>query len=51
MAFEAGDNDAALGDEREAVRLFPYHADGYRALARIECALQQWQQCRADAAW
>lgn len=50
MAFEAGDNDAALGFEREAIAIFPSYAEGYRALARIECALQQWERCRADAA-
>jgi tetratricopeptide (TPR) repeat protein len=49
MAFEAGDN-AALSFEREATEVFPSYADGYRALARIECALQQWERCRADAA-
>jgi tetratricopeptide (TPR) repeat protein len=45
MAFEAGDNDAALGDEREAVTVFPNYADALRTLARIECALHEWQQC------
>jgi tetratricopeptide (TPR) repeat protein len=49
MAFEAGDNDAALGNEREAVTIFPNYADALRTLARIECAQHDWQQCLADA--
>ena len=48
MAFEAGDNDAALAFEHEAVTVFPHYADGFRVLARIECSLHQWQQCLAD---
>ena len=49
MAFEAGDNDAALGFEREAVSIFPNYADALRTLARIECARHEWQQCLTDA--
>jgi hypothetical protein len=49
MAFEAGDNDTALGDEREAVTVFPNYADALRTLARIECARHDWQQCLVDA--
>jgi tetratricopeptide (TPR) repeat protein len=49
MAFEAGDNDTALGDEREAVTIFPNYADALRTLARIECARHDWQQCFTDA--
>jgi tetratricopeptide (TPR) repeat protein len=49
MAFEAGDNDTALGDEREAVTVFPNYADALRTLARIECARHDWQQCLTDA--
>jgi tetratricopeptide (TPR) repeat protein len=49
MAFEAGDNTAALADEREAVTVFPYYADGYRALARVECAMHDWKPCLTDA--
>src|SRR3984885_9047931 len=49
MAFEAGDNDTALGDEREAVTIFPSYADALRTLARIECARHDWQQCLTDA--
>jgi tetratricopeptide (TPR) repeat protein len=49
MAFEAGDNDTALGDEREAVTIFPNYADALRSLARFECARHDWQQCLTDA--
>jgi tetratricopeptide (TPR) repeat protein len=49
MAFEAGDNDTALADEREAVTVFPNYADALRTLARVECSLHQWQQCLTDA--
>jgi tetratricopeptide (TPR) repeat protein len=49
MAFEAGDNDSALGDEREAVTIFPNYADALRTLARIECARHDWQPCLTDA--
>jgi len=49
MAFEAGNNDTALGDERQAVTMFPNYADALRTLARIECALHDWQQCLTDA--
>jgi tetratricopeptide (TPR) repeat protein len=49
MAFEAGDNDTALADEREAVTVFPNYADALRTLARIECARHDWQQCLTDA--
>jgi tetratricopeptide (TPR) repeat protein len=49
MAFEAGDNDTAIADERQAVTVFPHYADAYRAAARFECALHQWQACLTDA--
>ena len=49
MAFEAGDNDAALADEREALAVFPVYADAGRDLARFECALHDWKAC-LDAA-
>jgi hypothetical protein len=49
MAFEAGDNDGALADERQAVTMFPNYADALRTLARIECARHEWQQCETDA--
>lgn len=49
MAFEAGDNDAAIAFERQAISVFPIYADAFRALARIECSLHQWQQCLTDA--
>jgi tetratricopeptide (TPR) repeat protein len=49
MAFEAGDNDAALANEREALVVFPHYADAGRMLARFECALHDWNACLADA--
>jgi len=49
MAFEAGDNDTALADEREALVVFPPYADAGRDLARFECALHDWKDCLADA--
>jgi tetratricopeptide (TPR) repeat protein len=49
MAFEAGDNDEALADERQAIAIFPHYADGFRVLARVECALKQWTECLRDA--
>jgi tetratricopeptide (TPR) repeat protein len=49
MAFEAGDNDVAIGDERQALAIFPRYADAGRDLARFECALHDWKQCLADA--
>jgi tetratricopeptide (TPR) repeat protein len=49
MAFEAGDNAAALADERQAVATFPAYADGLRVLARVECALKDWSACLRDA--
>jgi tetratricopeptide (TPR) repeat protein len=49
MAFEAGDNDAALADETEALTVFPIYADALRVRARIECSLHRWQECLRDA--
>ena len=49
MAFEAGDNDTALADERQAVAIFPNDADALRTLARIACSLHDWRQCLTDA--
>jgi tetratricopeptide (TPR) repeat protein len=49
MAFEAGDSEAALADEREALAVFPLYADAGRDLARFECALHEWKGCLADA--
>jgi hypothetical protein len=49
MAFEAGDNDVAIGDERQALAMFPNYADAGRDLARFECALHDWNQCLLDA--
>jgi tetratricopeptide (TPR) repeat protein len=49
MAFEAGDNDAAIADEVEATNIFPGYADALRAQARFECALHRWSDCLAHA--
>ena len=49
MAFEAGDNDGAIGLEREALAVYPNDADASRTLARVECALHEWDACLRDA--
>ncbi|MBD5635725.1 MAG: hypothetical protein IAI49_14735 [Candidatus Eremiobacteraeota bacterium] len=49
MAFEAGDNDAALADENEALAVFPNYSEANRFKARFDCALHRWQEC-LDAA-
>jgi tetratricopeptide (TPR) repeat protein len=49
MAFEAGDNDAAIADEKTATQIFPGYADALRAQARFECALHRWNDCLAHA--
>jgi tetratricopeptide (TPR) repeat protein len=49
MAFEAGDNDAALADEDQALATFPNYAEANRLKAKFACALKRWQTCR-DAA-
>ncbi len=49
MAFEAGDNDAALADEAQALAIFPNDVDATRAAARFNCALQRWHDCLKNA--
>jgi tetratricopeptide (TPR) repeat protein len=49
LAFEAGDNDAALASESRALEVFPHDADALRLRARFECALHRWQACGDDA--
>jgi len=49
LAFEAGDNDAAIAGEKRALEVFPNFADAYRAEARFECALKRWHECLASA--
>ncbi len=49
MAFEAGDNDAAVADEKQSIAVFPNFADAYRAEARFECALHRWHECLTSA--
>lgn len=38
LAFEAGDNDEAIADERRAIEMFPNFGVAYTALARFELA-------------
>jgi tetratricopeptide (TPR) repeat protein len=49
MAFEAGDNDAAIAFEKQATSVFPTDVDALRAEARFECALHRWHECLASA--
>ena len=49
LAFEAGDDDAAVADERRALATFPNYSEANRVLARVACAAHQWQAC-LDAA-
>ena len=49
LAFEAGDNDAALASERQSLAIFPNYVDATRAAARFNCALQRWQDCLKNA--
>ena len=49
LAFDAGDNDAAIADETQALSVFPNFGDALRFRARFECALQRWQSCLDDA--
>jgi len=44
LAFEAGDNDEAVADERRALELFPNFILAYTALARFELALHHPQE-------
>ena len=49
LAFEAGDNDGAIADEKRALDVFPNFADAFRAEARVECATKRWSDCLASA--
>jgi uncharacterized protein HemY len=49
LAFEAGDNGAAIANERSALAVFPNYSEANRMLARVDCALHRWQDC-LDAA-
>jgi len=49
LAFEAGDNEAALADEHRSLERFPNYSEANRMLARVDCALHRWQDC-LDAA-
>src|SRR5260370_378262 len=49
LAFEAGDNDAAIAAERQALEVFPHSSEANRMLARVLCSLQRWQECLSAA--
>ena len=49
MAFEAGDNDTALADEDESLKIFPDYSEANKLKAKFNCALKHWQAC-LDAA-
>lgn len=49
MAFEAGDNDAALAFEKQALIVFPRYADAFRLLAKVELSLHDWRHALSDA--
>jgi tetratricopeptide (TPR) repeat protein len=49
LAFESGDDEGALADERRALAVFPNYSEANRMLARINCARHEWQPC-LDAA-
>jgi tetratricopeptide (TPR) repeat protein len=50
LAFESGENDAALAESTQALADFPAFAQGFAVRARIEAALHRWPAARADAA-
>jgi len=45
MAFEAGDNEAAIADENQALTIFPNYSEANRLLAKFSCAQKDWQAC------
>jgi tetratricopeptide (TPR) repeat protein len=49
LAFEAGDNDAAIAAERRALEVFPNSSEANRVLARVLCSLQRWRDCLSAA--
>jgi tetratricopeptide (TPR) repeat protein len=49
LAFEAGEDDAAIAAERRALEVFPNYSEANRMLARFACSLHRWQEC-LDAA-
>jgi tetratricopeptide (TPR) repeat protein len=49
LAFESGDNDAALADERQSLVIFPNYSEANRMLARVHCSLHHWAECLAAA--
>lgn len=49
LAFEAGDNDTAIADERQSLTVFPNYSEANRMLARFTCAMHRWQECLTAA--
>ncbi|GAC1571488.1 MAG: hypothetical protein NVS3B7_01660 [Candidatus Elarobacter sp.] len=49
LAFEAGDNEAAIADERAALNVFPNYSEANRMLAHVSCSLHRWEDCLAAA--
>jgi len=49
LAFEAGDDAAAIGFERDALATFPDYSEANRVLARVTCAQRDWHACLAAA--
>ena len=49
LAFEAGQNEAAIDAERRALQRFPGYSEANRMLARVSCSLHRWEECRAAA--
>ena len=49
LAFDAGELEEALAQERTALSRFPRYADALRALARFECAARRYAACLSDA--
>jgi tetratricopeptide (TPR) repeat protein len=49
MAFESGDTDEAIADERRAIEMFPSYSAAYTALARFELAARRPREALAAA--
>ena len=49
LAFQAGDDETAIADERQALTIFPNYSEANRMLARFTCSLHRWQECLTAA--
>lgn len=49
LAFESGDDAAAIADERQSLTIFPNYSEANRMLARVNCSLHRWADCLATA--